>query len=243
MCHDGRFLIPHADVIVYANDARTDESKMDLAGINGVATGFGLGLFAGIAPGPMLALVVAYTLRHGALAGACAAFAPLVSDAPVVIAALSVLWIATDAVSANSWLEISLGLIGGLYLIWLGVRGLGEYNAGAEAAAPGSPGSGWRFLGEAVCVNWFNPHPWLFWFSVGAPLIMRHHRSEGSSAWGLLAAFYAALVGAKLVMVGVISVTRKRIGPALQSGLVTVAYAGLVVIGVVFIVDAFTRLS
>ncbi|MGD0905110.1 MAG: hypothetical protein ABR924_19595 [Terracidiphilus sp.] len=48
-----------------------------------LVSGVLLGLFCGLAPGPLLALVLAQTLRHGAREGRKIALSPLVTDAPV----------------------------------------------------------------------------------------------------------------------------------------------------------------
>jgi len=44
-----------------------------------------LGLSAGIAPGPLLTLVISETLRHDVKAGIRVALAPIITDAPVII--------------------------------------------------------------------------------------------------------------------------------------------------------------
>ena len=44
-----------------------------------------LGAPSGIAPGPMLILIISETLRHGIRAGAKVAFIPLLTDIPVVL--------------------------------------------------------------------------------------------------------------------------------------------------------------
>jgi len=44
-----------------------------------------LGAPSGIAPGPMLILIISETLRHGIPAGAKVAFIPLLTDIPVVL--------------------------------------------------------------------------------------------------------------------------------------------------------------
>ena len=55
--------------------------------ILGITLGFG----AGIAPGPLLGLIVASTLRRGWKAGLRLALVPLISDAPLIAVCLSVL--------------------------------------------------------------------------------------------------------------------------------------------------------
>jgi len=51
-------------------------------------TGLMLGLTAGVAPGPLLTLVVSQTLRYGVREGIKIAIAPIFTDLPIILAAL-----------------------------------------------------------------------------------------------------------------------------------------------------------
>jgi len=56
--------------------------------ITALASGAFLGLSCGLAPGPLLALLLAQTLRHGPREGCKIALTPLVTDAPIIVVAL-----------------------------------------------------------------------------------------------------------------------------------------------------------
>ena len=58
--------------------------------IAALASGAFLGLSCGLAPGPLLALLLAQTLRHGPREGCKIALTPLVTDAPIIVVALVV---------------------------------------------------------------------------------------------------------------------------------------------------------
>ncbi len=53
-----------------------------------LASGAFLGVSCGLAPGPLLALVLTQTLRHGPREGCKIALSPLVTDAPIIIVTL-----------------------------------------------------------------------------------------------------------------------------------------------------------
>ena len=77
-------------------------------------SGMLLGLSAGLSPGPMLTLVVSQTLRHGIQEGVKVAFAPLLTDTPIVIACL--LFLSISLRSLHNWIwrpTGSRGLPGG----------------------------------------------------------------------------------------------------------------------------------
>lgn len=59
--------------------------------MNELLLGLTIGFGAGVSPGPLLALVVRASLRHGRGAGLQVAASPLVTDLPIIILALTVL--------------------------------------------------------------------------------------------------------------------------------------------------------
>ena len=69
--------------------------------------GLSLGLGAGLAPGPLLALVIRSTLQDGMAAGIRVALSPLVTDVPIIV--LAVLLAASLPDEALG----ALGIVGG----------------------------------------------------------------------------------------------------------------------------------
>lgn len=158
-----------------------------------LALGLSLGLGAGLAPGPLLALVVRATLRHGFAAGARIAAAPLLSDAPIVVVAILVLGRLGDTALA----ALSAG--GAVFVAWLAWDALHDH---AEAAAPPSGD-----LRRAVAVNALSPHPWLFWATVGGPLVVQ---AGGAGGAAFIAGFYVTLIGTKVAIAAVVEAGRRR---------------------------------
>ncbi len=147
-----------------------------------------LGLPAGLLPGPLLTLVVSQAVRHGRRAGMRVAAAPLFSDAPIVAATVLVL----SRLAAFHGILGSISLIGAAFLCILAYR-----SVQVESATAGErPLS----LAKGVAANVLNPNPYLFWFSVGAPLLVDAWQTGVGAALSFLAAFYGSLIGAKLVV-------------------------------------------
>ena len=160
-----------------------------------LSAGLLFGLSGGLAPGPLLALVAHETLRHGVRAGIVVALAPLLTDAPIILATL---WLLKSLAEQNLALAI-LSLSGGSYLLWLGFDGLRFQGADL---APSSPAGSLR---RGVVANFFNPHPWLFWLTVGAPMIVEAWQGAGELAVGaFVTAFYVLLVGSKMAFAWVL---------------------------------------
>ena len=145
--------------------------------------GLSLGLAAGLSPGPLLFLVLREAARRGPTAGALAALAPLVTDAPVVAAA----WLAAGRLPEGALRLV--GLFGGLWLLYSGLKGL-LGKASPPSAAPAES------LKAGVLANLANPHMYLFWFAVGTPILA----SLGSRAVFFLLGFYLTLVGSKVLV-------------------------------------------
>ena len=123
-----------------------------------VISAFIFGITAGFKPGPLGVVVIQQTLEHGIKNGLKASLAPIVTDGPIIIAALLVLTQFKDI----SLFIGSLSLVGGLYLLWLSQKiiRIKVINITKSLEAPKS-------LETAIKVNFLSPNPYIFWFTVG----------------------------------------------------------------------------
>jgi threonine/homoserine/homoserine lactone efflux protein len=94
--------------------------------------GIVLGLSAGLAPGPVLTLVISETLQHGARAGMMVAIAPLLTDAPLILLTLALL---SRLAELDGVLGV-LSLVGGGFVLFLGWRTLGIQGVRLDRANP-----------------------------------------------------------------------------------------------------------
>ncbi|MBN2283755.1 MAG: LysE family translocator [Deltaproteobacteria bacterium] len=156
-----------------------------------ILAGFVLGLPAGLAPGPLLAFVLAQTIKHGPIEGIKSSLAPLVTDVPIIILSLVLM----KHVARFGPLFGIVSLAGGLYLIYLAYdcARVPVQSEGLLAEYP-------RSLRKAVLINFLNPHPYLFWATVGAPLIIRFAGKSSAVAVLFLIFFYIGLVGSKVLL-------------------------------------------
>jgi threonine/homoserine/homoserine lactone efflux protein len=202
--------------------------------LEALGIGVALGLAAGLTPGPMLALVLSASLQGGFAAGARVAAAPLLSDLPVVPLCVLVL----DGLPAH--VVAALAIAGGAFVAVLGVRSL---RAPAPAGATARP-VGARDVGRAVLVNLANPHPWIFWISVGGPVLLRAAGVSTAAAVAFVAGFYGLLVGTKLVLAGATAAGRRRLlaGRGLRIAM-RVAALLLVGAGILLIAEGIAELS
>ena len=154
--------------------------------------GISLGFVAGVSPGPLMTLVLSSSLRRGFRAGAMTAMAPLISDTPVIVLSLVALRQVPE-----SFLTV-LTLAGGGLIAFLGIRTLAEARTLTEEEETGVAGS--ADLLRAALVNFLNPHPWLFWITVGAPFLLQAWGEAPWQAVAFLLSFTGLLVGIKVVI-------------------------------------------
>jgi threonine/homoserine/homoserine lactone efflux protein len=156
-----------------------------------LATGAFLGLSCGLAPGPLLALVLAQTLRHGHREGCKIALTPLLTDAPIIFVALV---LAAKLAELRSLLGI-VSIAGGAFVLYLAWDSFRPVPLGAEA--PAEPPRSWF---KGILTNLLSPHPWLFWLTVGAAILAKAIAQSWLVAVAFLFGFYLLLVGSKVLV-------------------------------------------
>jgi len=158
-----------------------------------------LGLSAGFAPGPLLTLVIAETLRHGIRSGVKVALAPVVTDLPIIVLTLFVL-------SKLSHFNGILGLVsiaGGFFILSMGYESL--RTAGFDLQLRDTEA---KSLRKGILTNILSPHPYLFWISVGGPTMTKALDGGLLAPAAFIAGFYACLVGSKIMLAVLVGKSR-----------------------------------
>lgn len=150
-----------------------------------------LGLYAGFAPGPLLTLTISETLRHDIASGMKVALAPLVTDVPIVLLSVFVL---SSLPGFHTVLGI-MSFVGGLFVLYLGYGSMRTKEVAFRLEKTKS-----RSFRKGVLVNALNPHPYLFWFSVGGPTILKAVDQHRLAPLVFVGSFYVLLVGSKICL-------------------------------------------
>ncbi|MFC1883183.1 LysE family translocator [Thermodesulfobacteriota bacterium] len=158
-----------------------------------------LGLSAGFAPGPLLTLVISETLNYGMRAGIKVALAPILTDLPIIVLTLAIL-------AKLSGFEMVLGIISFLGAVFVLYMGYESFRTKGMDISPEAPVS--HSFKKGIVVNFLNPHPYLFWFSVGTPLMLKAMDESFLSATAFIICFYVFLVGSKIVLAVIIGKSR-----------------------------------
>lgn len=208
-------------------------SVTTLRRVEALVVGLGLGLAAGISPGPLLFLVIGSALRGGWPAGVLAASAPLVTDALVIAGTLLVLDRLPDQALGY------VALAGAAFVAWTGVQTIREAPQSRLVPA-GAVGRhvARQALARAGLVNLLSPHPWVFWGTVLGPMVVTTWADQRIGAIALVAGFYVTIVGSKAVIAVLVARGRERIGETGYRRALSAAGV-LLVLAAVFLVVEF----
>jgi threonine/homoserine/homoserine lactone efflux protein len=164
-----------------------------------LSAGILLGLAAGFTPGPLLVLVISECLRHGIKAGIKVSIAPLITDVPIILISLLVL-------NRLANFKVILGCIsifGGLFILYLGYESL--KTKGVELNLASHSSNSYR---KGVITNALNPHPYIFYMTVGAPIVFKSLNQNILSTVLFVGSFLLFLVGSKVVLAMVVERSR-----------------------------------
>jgi threonine/homoserine/homoserine lactone efflux protein len=150
-----------------------------------------LGLAAGFAPGPLLVLVISETIRHGIREGIEVSAAPLLTDIPILLVSLFIL----SKLSAVDALLGILSMAGAGFILYLGWEGLKVKPIHIDPSQTVS-----HALRKGVITNALNPHPYVFYMTVGGPIFLRALNQGTVSAAAFFCSFLFFLVGSKVVL-------------------------------------------
>ena len=181
-------------------------------------TGMAFGFSSGVTPGPLLALVIAQTMSHGPREGCKVALAPLLTDTPIVLAAI----LLTRSAAGHGPILGAITLCGSAFLLHCALGCLRWRPAGASPGGT-APAKGQGSIRKGVLANFLNPGPYLFWMTVGAPLTLQALELGWLTLASFLGAFSLTIVSAKI---GVALLTW-RSGPVMGGRGYTLVMRGL----------------
>lgn len=188
-----------------------------------VLQGIGYGLAAAAQPGPFQTYLVSQALTRGWKPTLPAAFAPLISDGPII--ALSLLLISQLPV----WLERFLYIAGGLFLLYLAYGAYRSWrNFDSNIPSPGMKNQ--QSLLKAALVNVLNPNPYLFWSLVTGPILLTGWRQTPTHGLGFMAGFYATMILGFAVTIIVFGSAR-QLGPKVNRALLGISALALFCFG------------
>jgi len=191
-----------------------------------LALGAFLGLTAGISPGPLLAITISETLQYGKWKGIKVAVSPLITDMPIVLSALFVL----SQLASSSFIIGIIAFFGASYLIYSGIESLkiksGSFEINSEKKDA---------LKRGVIVNFGNPHPYIFWLTIGGPMIFKSLNTHIWATILFIFGFYSLLVGSKVVVALIVERSKYFIKSKYYFSIVRTLGIAQIIFGLTFI--------
>lgn len=150
-----------------------------------------MGLAAGVAPGPLLTMVISETLRGNKVNGMLISIAPLITDLPIVLLSITIL----NSFQSTDLILGMLSITGAAFLIYLGIK-----NFSFNANSPNTKSSYTASIKYGIIANLLSPHPYLFWITIGAPIFTKASKTGAANSFGFIVGFYLLLVSSKIVI-------------------------------------------
>lgn len=187
-----------------------------------ILQGAALGFTAAITPGPFQTYLISESLSGGWQRGGLVAFAPLLSDLPIIFLSLFLL----NQLHENFLRIISIA--GGAFALYLAWRLWIGWRKGAhppDADANSSKGGLWR----GVIANFLTPGPYLFWALVSGPLLLSALRQSILFGAAFIIGFYGIMV-LSLLGIALIFSQARRLGPGVVHTLLLLTIIILVIL-------------
>lgn len=191
-----------------------------------LALGAFLGLAAGMSPGPLLAVTISETLQHGKWEGIKVAVSPLITDLPIILA---VLYVLSHLTNSDFFIGV-IAFFGASYLIYSGIESLKIKKDSVELNVEKKDA-----LKKGVIVNFGNPHPYVFWLSIGGPIILKSLNTQIWATILFIAGFYICLVGSKVVVALIVEKSKSFINSRYYFSIIRVLGIAQIVFGLTFI--------
>ena len=193
-----------------------------------------MGLAAGLSPGPLLALVISESLQHGIKAGIKIAIAPIITDAPIVILMLLV----AGQLSGFERVVGLLSLIGSAYVLYIA-------HATARSKAPTTqlPAPATSSVYKGILTNALSPHPYLFWLTIGAPMIIKSVSVSAAAPIVFIVGFYLPLVGSKVILAWMIGKYRTILSGSFYKNIMLLLSLMLAIFAVLLFIDGLKLLG
>ncbi|MBB3179481.1 LysE family translocator [Variovorax sp. Sphag1AA] len=166
-----------------------------------------------VIPGPTILTVISYSVAHGRRANVPLVAAVALGDSTALV--LSLLGLGALLATSAFWFMV-IKWVGGLYLLYLGVKLLRAGISPAQLAAPAAPKSRWRLFANTWLVTALNPKGIVF-FVAFLPQFINPRADVTHQLWILAITFVAmATLNATLYAVFAGSARRLLASPRAQ---------------------------
>lgn len=186
--------------------------------------GLTLGLSAMATPGPFQAFLLAQTLKNGWKRTLPAAFAPLMSDGPIIFLVFLVL------TQSPTWFLNLLQIAGGLFVLYLAKSALATLRTPTLTPPLSASATRQNFF-KAVLMNTLSPGPYIFWSVIAGPIVLEGWRTSPSLGLSFVIGFYLTLIGGLIGLI-ILFASASQMGPKVSQVLRVISVGALLLFGV-----------
>jgi threonine/homoserine/homoserine lactone efflux protein len=181
------------------------------------------GFAAAAQPGPLQTYLISESLAKGWKKSLPAAFAPLVSDGPIIALCLLVLS------QVPSWFQKFLYIAGGSFVLYLAY---GAYKAwkNFDSSLRGREPIKGQSIFKAAFVNVLSPGPYIFWSLVTGPILVAGWRETPAFGITFMLGFYVTFILLLILIIFVFG-TLRNLGEKIQRALIGLSAGALFCFG------------
>lgn len=185
--------------------------------------GIGYGFAAAAQPGPLQTYLISQSLTKGWRRALPAAFAPLISDGPIIVLCLLVLRQVPDS------FKHILYIVGGLFVLYLSY---GAYKAwkNFDSNLPSTESGTQQSVLKAALVNILAPGAYIFWSLVTGPILITGWRVTPIFGIVFMLGFYITFVLCLMLVIFIFG-TMQAFGQKFRRALVGISVAALFCFG------------
>jgi len=177
------------------------------------------GFAAAAQPGPLQTYIISQALAKGWKKSLPTAFAPLVSDGPIIALCLLVLS------QVPEWFQNFLFIAGGVFVLYLAY---GAYRSwkNFDATLVGTETVTGKSVLKAAFVNALSPGPYIFWSLVTGPILVAGWREAPVLGITFMLGFYSTFI-LFLMLIIILFSTLRKLGEKVQRALIGLSAVAL----------------
>jgi len=145
--------------------------------------------------------LITQTITHGFRKTWVMAFAPLISDGPIILLALLVL------AQMPAWLQRGLNLVSGIFILYLAQGAYRQWRT-FTALDHVTAQTGGQSVLKAALMNALSPMPYIYWSLVTGPILMAGWRQSPAQGLAFIISFYAVMICGLLAILALFSAAR-----------------------------------
>lgn len=188
-----------------------------------IVQGILFGFAAAAQPGPLQTYIISQSLTRGWKKSLPAAFAPLVSDGPIIALCLLVLS------QVPVWFQKFLYIAGGLFVLYLAYGAYKSWKNFAPTTSTAETGTQQSIL-KAAFVNVLSPGPYIFWSLVTGPILITGWRETPVFGITFMLGFYSTFILFLMLIIFVFGAMR-NLGEKVRRALIGLSAVALFCFG------------